>query len=155
MPGQHPDHVLDRAHLLDLLHLVEKVLERERAFAQDLLGLGLLRVVERGLGLLDERHHVAHAEDAARHAVGMERLELVELLAGTREQIGLPTTSFTESAAATARVAVDLGEDHTFEPDRFVERGRDVDRFLTGHRVDDEQRVVRLAPRRGCRGALP
>ena len=44
----------------------------------------------------------------------------------------------------TTGVTVDLGEDHAVEPDRLVERGRDVHRFLTGHRVDDEQRVGRV-----------
>ena len=37
-------------------------------------------------GLLDQRQHVAHAEDAARHAVGMEGLEVVELLADAGEE---------------------------------------------------------------------
>ena len=43
--------------------------------------------------------HVAHAEDAVGHPIGVERLELVELLAGAAKRIGLPTTSFTDSAA--------------------------------------------------------
>ena len=102
-----------------------------------------------GLDLLDERQHVAHAEDAARHAIGVERLELVELLAGTREEDRLADDFLHRQRRATARVAVDLGEDHAVETDRVVERLGDVHRFLTGHRVDDEQRVVRLAPRRG------
>ena len=122
MPGQHPDHVLERAHLLDLLHLLEEVLERELALAQHLLGLRLLVLVEGRLGLLDEREHVAHAEDAARHAVGVERLELVELLAGTREQDRLADDFLHRQRGTTARVAVDLGEDHAVEADRLVER---------------------------------
>jgi hypothetical protein len=36
------------------------------------------------LGLLDQAQHVAHAEDPLRHAVGVEALELVELLAESR-----------------------------------------------------------------------
>ena len=123
--------------------------------SQDLLGLALLVVVEGRLDLLDEREHVAHAEDAARHAVGVERLELVELLAGTGEQDRLADDFLHRQRGATARVAVDLGEDHAVEPDRVVERLRDVDRFLTGHRVDDEQRVVRLRPPRRSRAARP
>ena len=42
-----------------------------------LLGLVLLEGL---LGLLDEREHVAHAEDPPGHAVGVELLEGVELL---------------------------------------------------------------------------
>ena len=142
---QHPEHVLERAHLLDLPHLVEEVLERELALAQLLLGLLHLVLVEGGLGLLDEREHVAHAEDAARHAVGVERLELVELLAGTGEEDRLADDLLHRQRGAAARVAVDLGEDHAVEADGLVELGGDVHRFLTGHRVDDEQRVVAAA----------
>ena len=81
-------------------------------------------------------------EDAARHAVGVERLEVVELLARAREQDRLADDLLHRERRTTARVAVDLGEDHAGEPDGLVELGGDVHRFLTGHRVDDEQRVV-------------
>ena len=114
-----------------------------------------LLLVERRLGLLDERHHVAHAEDAARHAVGVERLEVLELLAGAGEEDRLADHFLHRQRRAATRVAVDLGEDHAVEADGLVERLRDVDRFLTGHRVDDEQRVRAAAPRRGCGAARP
>ena len=112
-------------------------------------------VVEGRLGLLDEREHVAHAEDAARHAVGVERLEVVELLAGTGEEDRLADDFLHRQRGTAARVAVDLGEDHAVEADRLVERVGDVDRFLTGHRVDDEQRVVRLHRVADLRAARP
>ena len=41
-----------------------------------LRGLGGLLLVELLLRLLDQREHVAHAEDPGGHAVGMERLEV-------------------------------------------------------------------------------
>ena len=124
MPGSIFDDVLERAHLADLAHLVEEVLERELALAQ-LLGrlLGLLGV-EGGLGLLDQREHVAHAEDAAGHPVGMERLEVLELLAGTDEQDRLADDLLHRQRGTTAGVAVDLREDHAVETDRVVERRR-------------------------------
>ena len=103
----------------------------------------LLDVVGR-LGLLDEREHVTHAEDAARHAVGVERLEVLELLTGTGEEDRLADHFLHRQRGTTARVTVDLGEDDAVEADRVLERLRDVHGFLTGHRVDDEQRVVRL-----------
>ena len=108
--------------LLHLAHLVEEVLERELALAQLLLGLRRLLLVEGRLGLLDQREHVAHAEDAAGHAVGVERLELVELLAGTGEEDRLADDLLHRQRGAAARVAVDLGEDHAVEADRLVER---------------------------------
>ena len=124
--------------------------------AQLLLGLAASRPASKvGLGLLDEREHVAHAEDAARHAVGVERLEVVELLAGTREEDRLADDLLHRQRGATARVAVDLGEDHAVEADRLVERLGDVHRFLAGHGVDDEQRVVRLHRVADLRAARP
>ena len=56
------------------------------------------------------------------HAVGVERLELVELLAGTGEEDRLADDFLHRQRGAAARVAVDLGEDHAVEPDRLVER---------------------------------
>ena len=122
---QHPEHVLERAHLAApgciWSRKSSSVNWPLRSFCSALLRLVL---VEGGLGLLDEREHVAHAEDAARHAVGVERLELVELLAGTGEQDRLADDLLHRQRGTTARVAVDLGEDHAVEADRLVERGR-------------------------------
>ena len=54
----------DGAHLLDLLHLLQEVLEVEVLAALQLRhGLVGLVGVEVLLRLLDERHDVAHAED--------------------------------------------------------------------------------------------
>ena len=51
---------------------------------------------------------------------------------------------------AAARVAVHLGEDDRVDPDRLVELVGDRDGVLTGHRVHDEEHVMRrdLAPDR-------
>ena len=64
--GHHPEDPRERAHLLDRLHLLEEVVEGELTLHQ--AGRGLLGLVglERLLGLLDEGHHVAHAQDAAK-----------------------------------------------------------------------------------------
>ena len=51
--------------------------------------LGLL-LVDRLLDLLDERQNVAHAENADGRAIGMERLERVDLLAHADELQRLP-----------------------------------------------------------------
>ena len=81
----HPHQVADGAHLLDLLHLLEEVLERERALHEtggSSLGLFLL---EDFFGLLDEGLNIAHAEDAAGETIGVERVEVVEFLTGRGE----------------------------------------------------------------------
>src|SRR3954453_18671069 len=84
--GQHAEDRLQRAHLAQGLELLEEVLERELVAAQLALELERLVPLELLLGLLDERHHVAHAQDPLRHPLGVEALELVELLAHAGEQ---------------------------------------------------------------------
>src|SRR6185436_236568 len=74
----HPAHARDhrhqlahRAHLLDLLDLLQDFLEGELRLAELLLELGRLRRVDVLLGPLDEGHDVAHAEDPTSEPVGM------------------------------------------------------------------------------------
>ena len=108
------------------------------------LELARLVLVELALGLLDQGHHVAHAEDPLGHAVGVEALELVELLARGGEQDRLAGDGLDRQRGAAAGVAVELGHHDAVELDRLGELLGDVDRVLAGHRVDDEQHVVGL-----------
>ena len=72
------------------------------------------------------REHVAHAEDAAGHAVGVELLEVGELLARGREGDRLADDLLHRQRGAAAGVAVELGEDDAVERERLVERLGDV-----------------------------
>ena len=69
--GEHLHHVADAAHLLDALELFEIILKGEGALLDLLLQVLRLFFGERLLRLFDEREHVSHAEDAARHAFGL------------------------------------------------------------------------------------
>src|SRR5436305_1642197 len=104
--GDHPQQRLQRAEPADLLELIEEVVEPELLLADlalDLLGLILVELL---LGLLDQGHDVAHPEDALRHAVRVEALELVELLARRRVDDGLAGDGLDAQSGAAARVAV-------------------------------------------------
>src|SRR5215217_8586864 len=126
-PGHHPEQRGERAHLADLLELVEEVLERELVAAQLALErLGVL-LVDLLLGLLDEGEDVAHPEDALRHAVGVEALEVLELLARGGEEDRLARDGLDRERGAAAGVAVELGEDHAVELRRRGELLGDVD----------------------------
>ncbi len=98
-----------------------------------------LLAVERGLGLFDERHHVAHAEDAADDAVGMEGLEGVGLFADADELDGLAGDVANRERCAAAGIAVHLGEHDAGEAEALVKILRGVDGVLAGHGVGDEQ----------------
>ena len=73
------------------------------------------------LGLLDDAHDVAHAEDALGHAVGVEDLERVGLLAHRDELDRLAGDLADGKRAAAAGVAVELGHDHAVEVDALGE----------------------------------
>ena len=100
--------------------------------------------VERLLGLLDQGEHVAHAEDARGHPVGVEDVEVGELLAVGREHHLAAGHLRDRQRGTTARVAVELGQHDTGEADAVEERLRRGHGVLTDHRVDDEQDLVRL-----------
>ena len=100
--------------------------------------------LDRLLGLLDQGQHVAHAEDPGGHPVGVEDLELVELLPDRGELDRLAGDRLHRERGAAARVAVELRQDDAVEGDPLLERLGDVDGLLTRHRVEDEQDVERL-----------
>ena len=94
--------------------------------------------------LLDERQHIAHAEDARRHAVGVEHLDVGQLFAYAAKLDRLARHRPDGQRRAAARVAVELGQHDAGDVHDLVELLRDVDRVLTGHRVDDQQDLGRI-----------
>src|SRR5699024_7869688 len=96
-------------------HLVEEVLERQLTGTQ-LLRRGLrLVLIYDGLGLLDEREHITHAEDAAGHALRVEDIEVLELLTGGGEHDRLAGDLTDGQGGTTTGVTVELGEHDTGE----------------------------------------
>ena len=74
----------------------------------------------------------------------MEALELLEALACGGEHNRPPAQRLHRQRRAAARIAVELAHHDAIEVDRVREALRDVDGILAGHRVDDEQHMVRL-----------
>ena len=142
--GQHVHHAAHAAELLQLLQLVGEVLEVEGALAHpvgDLLGLLL---VDLEGGPLDQRDHVAHAEDAAGDALGVEILQPVELLAGAHELDRLAGDGAHGERRAAAAIAVDAGQHDAGDADLLVEGAGEIDRVLAGQRVGDQQGFLGL-----------
>src|SRR3954464_3551624 len=73
-PGQHAEDRLQRPHLAQRLELLEEVVEGELVAAQLALELAGLVFLELLLRLLDERHHVAHAEERLGNSLGLRGL---------------------------------------------------------------------------------
>ncbi|CAB4569143.1 unannotated protein [freshwater metagenome] len=94
------------------------------------------------MSLLDEREDVTEVENSARHAVGVERLELVETFTGGCEQNRATRARDNRKCGTTAGVTVELRENDTREVDTLLKRLGRGNRILTDHRVDDEQNLV-------------
>ena len=77
-------------------------------------------------------------------ALGVERFERVDLLAGADQHDRLAGDRAHRQGGAAARVAIDAGQHDAGDAGALAERFGDVDRVLPGHRVGDEQRLVRV-----------
>src|SRR6266702_6931337 len=120
--GQFVDHGGDPAHPAHLADLLLEVLQIEALALLHLLGEFFRLVdVDRLSRLFDEREHVAHAEDARGHALGVKKLQAVRLLAHARELDRLPRDLAYRERRAAARVAVALGEHDPGERQRVAE----------------------------------
>ncbi len=142
---EHAEQLAQRPHLLDRLHLLEEVLESEVLALGDFGGhaLGLLGI-KGALGLLDERHDIAHVEDARRHTVGVEGFEVLELLPRRGKQDRSTGHVDDGQGRATARVTVELGKDDAIKTNAGPKLLRRAYGVLPDHRVNDEENFVRL-----------
>src|SRR5271165_2803656 len=70
--GHHLQNVLQRAQFPDLFDLIAEVFERELVVQQLALHLFGLPLIDILLDLFNQRQHIAHAENALHHAVGMK-----------------------------------------------------------------------------------
>ena len=127
------------------MQLVAEVFQVEALALLDLLRqlLGLV-AVEVLLGLFDQAEHVAHAEDARGHAVGMERIERFALLAHAEELDRLAGDRPYRERGTATRVAIDLGQDHAGQRQGVIEGLGGVGGVLPGHGIDHEQGFRRL-----------
>ena len=140
--GHHTCQLAEVAHIPDLLELVEIVRQGKAVFLQLFLQLfGLLFVIGL-LCLFNEGQHIAHAQNPAGHAVGMEGLNHIQLFAGTYKFDGLAGGGLDGEGCAAAGVAVQFGEHHTVDAQRFVKGGGGVDGVLAGHGVHHQQDLV-------------
>src|SRR5207247_9511886 len=107
----------------------------ERALLYLLAGGGRLLGIDRVLCLLDQREDVAHPEDPSRHPIRVERLEVIQSLAGTGEEDGPAGHRGHRQGGPATSVPVELREDEPRRVDVVHERTSLDDRILPGHRV--------------------
>src|SRR5437868_5899694 len=84
-PGHHPHDAAHPAHAAQLAQLSRQIIEIEIALLE-FRGEPFRLVLVGGLGsAFDQADDIAHAEDAAGDALGMERFERVDLLADAHQ----------------------------------------------------------------------
>ncbi len=97
-----------------------------------------------GLGrALDQADDIAHAQNAPGDALRVERLQPVHLLAGADELDRPFGHRAHRQGGPAARIAVHAGQDHAGQRHLRGEGLGDIDRILTGQRIDDQQHFLR------------
>ena len=146
-PRDHFHQAAEGAHALDQAHLFDEIGEVEAGFLQlalHLLDIGDLNFL---LGLLHEGEHITHAEDAAGHPLGVERLQRLHLLAGADEFDRRAAHLADREGGATPGVAVHLGEHGPGDAHLLMERAGEFSGLLADHRIHHQQHLI------GCHGA--
>jgi hypothetical protein len=108
------------------------------------LQFACLFFVELLLGAFYEADDISHAEDTVGHALGVEHVEGVHLLAGADELDGLVDDGTYGQGGTAAGVTVELCQHHAVEVETVVEFLGGVDGVLSRHGVDDEECLVGL-----------
>src|SRR5208337_419974 len=133
---------LDRAHLLHVLQLVAKVLERETITGEGLGGhLLRLLLVDLRFSALDQRENVAHAQNARHDAIGMERFQRIVFLTDANKLDGLSRNLANGKRRTASGIAGHLSEDYAGERKFLVELIGGAHRVLSGHGIGNEQNL--------------
>ncbi len=120
--GQHAHQAGYAAHVRHLQQLLAHVVQIELALAHLFGGARGFFGIDIGGSLFDQRDHIAHAEDAAGDAGGMEVLQRVGLFAGADQLDRLAGDLTHRQRGAAAAVAVDAGQHDAGEADALIER---------------------------------
>ena len=102
------------------------------------------------LHIFNQRNHVAHAQNAPCHAVGVKRLQTVDFLAYPQKLNRLACYLAHRQRRTAARIAIHFGQNHACERQGFVKRLRGVHRILPQHRIHHKQRFHRVHRRVNC-----
>ena len=132
---KHGHQVGDRTHLFEHAHLFLEIFQGKLVLAQLLFQNLSLPLVIDLFGLLDQRQHVPHAQDARGCPVGVKGFERVEFLTYANEEDRLPSDRTERQRRSPTGIPLDLGQDCAVKPKPGVEPGGDVDRFLAGHGI--------------------
>ncbi len=146
-PGSMPMQALHAAHALHLRQLLGRSSRSNWPLGSFLAMRSALATSRFGGGLLDQRDHVALAEDAAGDAAGVEHVQRLDPLAGAEELDRQAGDRAHGERRAAAGVAVGAGEHQAGERHALVERRGGAHRVLAGQAVGHQQGLGGLAMR--------
>ena len=132
------------AHAFHLRQLLGHVFQVEHALAHFLGDSRRLGRVDGLDGLVDQGHHVAHAQDAPGNAVRIKVFERVPFFAGTDQLDRFAGDRTHTERRAAAPVAIDAREHDAGDADFLVETLGEVHRVLARKGIRDQQCFVRV-----------
>ena len=124
--------------------MLQEVVKVELGREDFFLHLDRIGQVHGFLGFFHQGQHVAHAQNAGGHPIGIEGLQGFDLLAGSDEFDRLARNLPNREGGPTPRVAVHFGQDRTCDPHRIIKGFGQVGGFLTDHGIHHQQDFVGL-----------
>ncbi|KAF5051850.1 hypothetical protein DSECCO2_414800 [anaerobic digester metagenome] len=124
--------------------MVEVVLQVKGVLCHLFLHSESFFLIDCALGLFNQAYDITHAKDSACDAVGIERLDVVHLLADTDVLDGFSNNRTQRQCGTAAGVTIELGENHPGNSDFLLKFLGDGNSVLTGHRVCNKERFIRL-----------
>ena len=143
--GQFGHQRFDAAHIAHLLDLGFEIVQVEAFAFVQLFGHAFGHfLIDAFLHVFNQGKHVAHAENAARDAVGVEGFEAADFFAGADEFNRFAGNVAHGKRRAAACVAVHFGEDNAGERQGFVEGLGGVHGILAEHGIHYKQGFHRI-----------
>jgi len=84
---------------------------------------------------LDQADYIPHPQNPTRQTLRIKRFELLDLLTHARKFYRAFSHFPHRERCSAACIAIQLGENESSQPQRFVEMRRDIDRLLSGRGV--------------------
>ena len=139
----HRGDIFQVAHLFYLLQLPHEIVEIEPIFGNFFGNSARFGFVVLLLCAFDERHNVAHAENAVGHALRVKQVDSLHLFARPDKFYRFVHHRANRKCRTAARVAIEFGEHHAVEIEAVVELFGGVHGILTRHRIDHKERFLR------------
>src|SRR5690606_13484806 len=98
-----------------------------------------LLAVQLALGLFNQGEHIAHSQNTGGDPIRVERFQSIGLFTNTQELDGLAGNMAYRQCGTATGITISLGQHHTGQWQRVIERLGSIRRILTGHGINHKQ----------------